>query len=886
MDSSTPIPDDSQRIAALERENAKLRRINKVLMDRVERSMDFQGGAFSLFQTAIVLEHKIRERTLELERALRELEVSNRDLARAKELAETMRTRLSEAIESVSEGFALFDADDRLVLCNRKYLSYWPASVSQKILPGLPFTALVAMVAEAHGVLDPHPHQWLQERLNHRHDLTGPFINRLADGRWVQVNERRTRDGGIVGVYTDITDLKEHEARRRERELAEKSALLQATLDNIAQGVVVFDADQDMVAWNGRFTELLRLPADAAAPGARFGDLMDHALAQGNRGLALAGMLRRTGEGEQPWLDGTVLEVRRNPMPGGGFVITFTDITQRKRTEEALRDGERRIRLVTDAVPAQIAYVDAGRCYRFVNHAYEAWFKRPRETIIGHTMPSLLGEADYAIRRPYVERVLAGEDVTFELELAGEGGEMRFAVASYIPHFGPQREVMGFFALIHDITERRRVAQALEDARDSLERRVIERTAELTQLNAQLQQEVRERVAAEAALRLAKADAEQANLSKTRFLAAASHDLLQPLNAARLFVSALSDLEQPEANAGLVHNIDLALASVEDLLSTLLDISKLDAGAVTPEVTDFPLRGVLAPLATEYAPVAAERGIDLTVVASGAVVRSDMRLLRRIVQNFLSNALRYTRGDAGGRARVLVGCRRAGDGVRIEVWDTGPGIPPDKQAEIFQEFRRLDTPGPNGRDRGMGLGLAIVDRVARMLDHPIAVQSRVGFGSVFAVTVPRGTERRIARAVPPVARTAGDRLAGARVLVLDNEPAVVAGMEALLRGWGCAVESATSGAEAEGRLAVWDTPPDVLIADYHLDDGALGTHEIARLRRACGEPVPAVLVTANRTAELADEARECGCHVLNKPVKPAQLRAVLSGLLPGKGAGP
>lgn len=882
MDSSSPVPDDTQRIADLERENAKLRRINKVLMDRVERSMDFQGGAFSLFQTAIVLEHKIRERTLELERALRELEVSNRDLARAKELAETMRTRLSEAIESVSEGFALFDADDRLVLCNRKYLSYWPASVSEKILPGLPFTALVAMVAEAHGVLDPHPHQWLQERLNHRHDLTGPFINRLADGRWVQVNERRTRDGGIVGVYTDITDLKEHEARRREQELAEKSALLQATLDNIAQGVVVFDADEDLVAWNGRYVELLRLPADAAAPGARFTDLMHHALAQGNRGLALASMLRRTGEGEQPWLNGTVLEVRRNPMPGGGFVITFTDITQRKRTEEALRDGERRIRLITDAVPAQIAYVDAERRYRFVNHAYEAWFKRSRESIIGHTMPYLLGEADYAERRPYVDRVLAGEDATFELELAGEGGETRFAVATYIPHFGPQREVMGFFALIHDITERRRVAQALEDARDSLERRVIERTAELTQLNAQLQQEVGERVAAEAALRLAKADAEQANLSKTRFLAAASHDLLQPLNAARLFVSALSDLEQPEANAGLVLNIDLALASVEDLLSTLLDISKLDAGAVTPEVSDFPLRGVLAPLATEYAPVAAERGIDLTVVASGAVVRSDMRLLRRIVQNFLSNALRYTRPDGRGRARVVVGCRRTADGVRIEVWDTGPGIPPDKLGEIFQEFRRLDTPGPNGRDRGMGLGLAIVDRVARMLDHPITVRSRVGAGSVFAVTVPRGTERRIARTTPAVARAPGDRLAGARVLVLDNEPAVVAGMEALLRGWGCAVVSATSGDEALARLSGPEAVPDVLIADYHLDDGALGTTEIARLRRACGVPVPAVLVTANRTAELADEARDSGCQVLNKPVKPAQLRAMLSGLLQGR----
>ncbi|PGH58188.1 hybrid sensor histidine kinase/response regulator [Azospirillum palustre] len=598
--------DPADRIAELERENAKLQRINKVLMDRVERSMDFQGGAFSLFQTAIVLEQKIRERTLELERALHKLEDSNRDLARAKELADTMRTRLFEAIESVNEGFALFDSADRLVLCNRKYLSYWP-SVAGRIQAGIRFNDLVAMVAAAGAVAEPPPDVWLRERMEHRHDLKGVFLNRLSDGRWIQVNERRTRDGGIVGVYTDITVIKREEERRRASEQAEKSALMM--------------------------------------------------------------------------------------------------------------------------------------------------------------------------------------------------------------------------------------------------------------LNDQLQQ--------------AKSQADQANLSKTRFIAAASHDLLQPLNAARLFVSALADLEQPAANAELVDNIDLALASVEDLLSALLDISKLDAGAVTPDVTDFPLRGILAPLATEYAAVAAERGIDLKVVGSGAVVRSDMRLLRRIVQNFLSNALRYVQGG-----RVVVGCRRTGDGsIRIEVWDNGPGIPRDKIGEIFQEFRRLDTPVTKGRDRGMGLGLAIVDRVARMLDHPITVRSEPGRGSVFAVTVPRGTERRAVRPASIAARPMTNRLAGTSVLVLDNEPAVVAGMEALLRGWACDVVSATNGDEALALLSGMPQPPDLLIADYHLDDGALGVNEVARLRAACGRILPAVIVTANRTPELADEAKAAGCLVLNKPVKPAQLRAVMSGLV-------
>lgn len=606
MRTLAPPKSDADRVADLERENAKLQRINKVLMDRVERSMDFQGGAFSLFQTAIVLENKIRERTLEVERALHKLEDSNRDLARAKELAETMRTRLFEAIESVNEGFALFDSADRLVLCNRKYLSYWPG-VADRIQAGIRFSELVAMVASAGGVCDPPPDLWLRERMEHRHDMRGAFINQLADGRWIQVNERRTRDGGVVGVYTDITDIKEDEARRRESEQAEKTALML--------------------------------------------------------------------------------------------------------------------------------------------------------------------------------------------------------------------------------------------------------------LNDQLQQ--------------AKAQADQANLSKTRFIAAASHDLLQPLNAARLFVSALSDLELPGASGELVENVDLALASVEDLLSALLDISKLDAGAVTPEVTDFPLRGVLLPLATEYAAIAAERGIRLRVVASGSVVRSDMRLLRRIVQNFLSNALRYVQGG-----RVVVGCRRCAEGLRIEVWDNGPGIPADKITEIFQEFRRLDTPVTHGRDRGIGLGLAIVERVARMLDHPITVRSTLGKGSVFAVTVPRGAERRAARPLcAPSPRPLTDRLAGTSVLVLDNEPAVVAGMEALLRGWSCHVVSAMSGDQALIRLATMERLPDLLIADYHLDDGALGVNEVTRLRAACGSNLPAILITANRTPELADEAKAADCLVLNKPVKPAQLRAVMSGLV-------
>ena len=290
LESPAPEPGqtpEQQRIAELERENRKLHRINKVLMDRVERSMDFQGSAFSLFQTAIVLETKVRERTIELEQTLRELERSNRDLARAKEMAETVQARLAEAIESVNEGFALFDGDDRLVMCNGKYLAFWPA-FEDRIRPGIAFDEIARLAVETRSVQDVRDggQGWFDQRMVQHRNPQGPYVHALADGRWMQVNERRTRDGGVVGVYTDITDLKRDETRRREQELAEKSVLLQATLDNIAQGVAVYDRDLKLVAWNDNFAHLLDLPPDVVRHGATYQDFVRHNTRLGWAGLS------------------------------------------------------------------------------------------------------------------------------------------------------------------------------------------------------------------------------------------------------------------------------------------------------------------------------------------------------------------------------------------------------------------------------------------------------------------------------------------------------------------------------------------------------------------------------------------------------------------------
>lgn len=871
--------DPAIRIAELEAQVEKLTRIKHALVDRVERSMDGQGSAFSLFQTAIVLEAQIRARTLALEQTLSDLERSYHEAAKAREQAETARLRLFAAIESVSEGFVLFDAQDRLALFNQRYLTFWPG-MADEIHAGMSFSEMVHLAVQHKGVLDAYrdPEGWIRRRLRQHAECAGPTVHALSDGRWMQINEKRTGDGGIVGIYADITNLKRRETLQWEAALAKKSNLLQATLNSIYQGVAVYDTHLALVAWNNEFVRLLDLPPRCIRRSATFADLRRFDELLGPEGIANPEFLtphnsREPLKFEQAWHNGRMLDIERNPMPDGGFVLTFTDISQRKRNEEALRDGERRIRLVTDAMPALIAYVDAEERYQFVNEPYRQWVARPDLEILGRRMSAVLPAEFYERCRLYAARALSGEGVAFETELTPQKVEpTRYAQVTFLPHIGDDEGILGFFALMQDVTERRRADAAIKEANETLERRVDERTAALRRLNGQLHQEISERREIEKALQIAKSQAEQANLSKTRFLAAASHDLLQPLNSARLFVSALAELPHSRQIRGLIDNVDVSLSSVEDLLGTLLDISKLDAGAVSPEIVDFPISSLLGSLTTEHMVLARDRGLTLRLVGSSAVVRSDLLLLRRIVQNFLSNAIRYTR-----KGRVLLGCRRVGDHIRIEIWDTGPGIPPDQIHAIFEEFHRLQKEGGPG-DRGIGLGLAIVKRAAKMLDLPIGARSVVGAGSVFSVTVPRGT-RPLSTASAARSDGALRQLRGASVLVLDDQPSVLAGMEALLRGWGCTVATAGTGDEALDRLTQGPRPPNVVIADFHLEGGNTGVQEIGRIRQAAGQAIPGIIITADHNPKTQALVKQQGFWLLRKPVKPAQLRSLLSSVL-------
>jgi signal transduction histidine kinase/CheY-like chemotaxis protein len=410
----------------------------------------------------------------------------------------------------------------------------------------------------------------------------------------------------------------------------------------------------------------------------------------------------------------------------------------------------------------------------------------------------------------------------------------------------------GLVTTFTDITASVEAAEALERSNETLEGRVQERTEELTRLNA--------------ALARAKADADAANISKTRFLAAASHDILQPLNAARLYVTALIERGAGE-DRRLADNIDASLEAVEEIFGALLDMSRLDTGALRPEFASFRIDELLRQIELEFAPMATGKGLMLTYVPCSLVVRSDRRLLRRLLQNLVSNAIKYTPSG-----RVLVGCRRQGGKLRVDIYDTGIGIPQNKLRDVFMEFHRLD----NGARiaRGLGLGLSIVERVARVIGSDIDVSSGLGQGSQFSVTV------GLSNAAPVELPARGDRrvdpgqLAGIAALCIDNEPSVLDGMETLLRGWGCDVIKAPNLAEAVAIIDAQAQPPNGLLVDYHLDHGT-GIEAIRALRARCGD-LPAILITADRTPAVREEARTMDIQILHKPLKPAALRALLA----------
>lgn len=400
----------------------------------------------------------------------------------------------------------------------------------------------------------------------------------------------------------------------------------------------------------------------------------------------------------------------------------------------------------------------------------------------------------------------------------------------------------------------------------SLAEGVNDMAAELASMHEDMHARIDE---ATAALRTRKEEAEFANTSKSRFLAAASHDLRQPMHALGLFIAELSQQTLDERSAHLVHQISASAEAMEDLLDSLLDISKLDAGILQPDIQPFELQPLFNRIEASLKPVARERRLGLKLRPTRACAISDPVMLERILTNLVSNAVRHTRSG-----RILVACRRRGDRIRIEVRDTGVGIPQEARAIIFQEFVQLNNPERN-RDKGLGLGLAIVRRLTDLLAHPLYLESTPGRGSLFALEVPACSAEAM-----PVGRSAEQRrepgdLVGLHLAVIDDDPLACTAIQSLLTSWGCEV---TAAADANRlMLALTECrPPDIVIIDLRLGKEATGLEAIDRLRQRYGADLPAALITGNTAPDSLDAARLAALPLLHKPVRPARLRALLN----------
>ena len=506
--------------------------------------------------------------------------------------------------------------------------------------------------------------------------------------------------------------------------------LLEAALENMSQGISVVDAQLQLVAWNSRYAALFKFPPELLQVGQPVANLTAWALGQlkigespgDNPGRALnrriAHMRRGTPHlSERIFPDNTIVEIRGNPMPGGGYVATFTDVTAFRRAEDAL--------------------------------------KRSNET---------------------------------------------------------------------------------------LELRVQDRTARLEQ---------------------AVQEAERANVAKTRFLTAVGHDLIQPLHAAQLLTDAMSQHIESDFLDSFLRQIRGALDSTDDLLSGLLDISRLEAGGLVADPRPFALASVLDPLAQEFSVLAAARGLQFRHVRTRLWVHSDPLLLRRVLQNFLANAIRYTR-----RGGVLLGVRRHGDVLTIGVHDSGPGIAPDQQDLVFEEFQR----GDRSNGQGLGLGLAIAHRIAGLLHAPLALRSVVGRGSAFSITVPRANPPAASRDETQAA--GNSTIKGTRVLVVDNDPDALDAMRQMLLSWGCEVTAKRDDADID--MAARDA--SLWLFDYHLDDDDTGVRLWSRLSAVHGQR-PTVILSADTGMQTREAVREAGLSLLNKPFKPLALRWAINHLL-------
>lgn len=685
-----------------------------------------------------------------------------------------------------------------------------------------------------------------------------------------------------MGQLSDVVIL-EQQVRARTRDLAEtldklrvanarlskaerdatgaRNSLVDA-LEAMGEGFAMFDARDRLTLWNSQFCAALPDIREQLGAGLAFrdyvhkvsdSDVIDLATPADRRGWVaqrLKSHQRRNVNFMVPLCGDHWLQVSEQRMNSGGTAVIQTDVTAMVRTERLER--EKLLDEQAQMVRATLDHIDQAVLIFDAKARLAGWNRRLREIF---TPPSAL----LASGTPFAQvlndlmrrRQLGRGNIRQVLTDWANGPALRSPLAlDIVQEDGTELHVSaqampdrGFVISFNDLTAERRAIAQMHRLNETLEARVQARTVEL--------------VAARDA-------AERANASKSRFVASASHDLLQPLNAAKLFLSSLDAMENAPAQSRLISRVQSAFSSVEEILAALLDLSKFDIGAARARVDSVPLGPLVARLRDEFQPMADRRGLRLVVMPTGLHVKSDPVYLKRILQNLVSNALRYT-----AQGTVLLGARRLGEQVRLEIWDTGPGIPVDKRAEIFKEFTRLNQ--ATG-ESGMGLGLAIVEQACALLGHPLELRSEPGKGTVFTLLAPK------ADAAPAAVQADSSQPSGLLsdmlVLLIENDPDSRKAMMGLLEDWGASPVEAASLPDAQAHIADLGLAPDVVIADHQLDGGATGLDAIAALRASHGD-IPAILVTADHGSALTEHAERAGVLLMTKPLALRRLRRVL-----------
>lgn len=718
-----------------ERQVEKLSRVVDALIRRSEEQVSQSNASHAHFQAAVVLEQQVRNRTRDLAEALEHLNTANAQLASAKEEADRARSDLGNAIEAVREGFALFDAEDRLVLKNDRFCAFLP-DIAQSCEAGMLFDTYVNVVSSSRYLIFPPNltlEEWRRQRVQAHHRRHVNFNIEIMGDRWFQVSEQRTHDNRTAIIQSDVTDIIRMERHERDKLIDDHALRIRATLDHLNQGVAMFDSKGRLIGANEKLRTILSPPVQLLRIGIGIETIIEY--------FRTVKLFENDGAVEQ--LETWVADTRAEPLK---FSISTVD------------------------------------------------------------------------------------DMHFEF-------------------FCEKTPDGGFVISLSDVTSQRLAVKAIHALNETLETRVEERTSELA--------EAREK-------------AERASESKSRFVAAVSHDLVQPLNAAKLFTASLSEMSLDQKPREIVERISNALFSVETILGAILDITKLDGDAETVDRTSFCISPILVALETEFRPMAEAKSLELVFGGSEDWVNSDAAYLRRVLQNLIANAIRYTEeGQVTIRTAVDMGT------LRIEIADTGPGIPKERHGDIFKEFTRLNHSNNDTKQPGMGLGLAIVERACALLGHGLSFESTEGVGTTFRVEVPITKQGPVARRPSkPSEKGGAAALSGLVALIVEDDVEALAAMSGLLEKWNVHTIEAETGQQAIDLLSEVGIVPDIFLVDYRIGGEAAGFEIISRLR-AWGGDVPAVMVTADHSAQVATDARSAGIEILQKPVEAHRLRSLL-----------